>query len=198
MSLMAACWRAAVGQSFPLMVLLLLSGLWDDGFSWRGLGGQAAGTLLTWAILSGCWAASARLSLRRRARAVGIVLPAGALEEQQTQLLWAADRADDGWQDRVRERLTACERAFLVLEPARDEVTFRWRTGRREGQSVRGSLTFDALSGTVLLDVRGGEDHLGVAGLLKGAAFAAMCRIAGELGLTGSKGGRPSASCGRD
>lgn len=182
MRLVGACWRAAVGRTLPLVVVLLVSEVSNDGFSWGGLAGNA----LTWSILSLCWAGAAWGSLCRRARPVGIGLTVTALEEEQACPMWA----DEGDRNLVLDRLKACERAFLVLEPARDEVTFRWRTGRRPGQSVRGSLTFDPVAGTVLVDVRGGEDHLGVAGLFKGAAFVALCRIAGELGLTGDKGRR--------
>jgi hypothetical protein len=168
------------------MGVLLLFDIWDDGFSWRG---QVTSTLLAWTVVSGCWAGVAWLSLSRRARAAGVELSVAALEERQTRLLSAVP-ADEAWQDRIRERLAASKRAFLVLEPAPNEITFRWRTVRRSDLSVRGSLTFDPLAGTVLVEVRGGEEHMGAAGLHKGMAFIALCRIARELGLTGSKGRR--------
>ncbi|MFJ1610474.1 hypothetical protein ACIOHS_45300 [Streptomyces sp. NPDC088253] len=90
--------------------------------------------------------------------------------------------ASDGWQERVREKPAASERAFLVAEKGHEEIRFRWRPGRGN-QSVWGSMSFDAPSGDVVLDVRDGEGLLGVAGLGKGASFAAVCQIAGVAGL---------------
>lgn len=51
-----------------------------------------------------------------------------------------------------------------------------------------GSLAFDPATGTVLVDLRDGEGHLGVAGLRRGTAFVAVCQVAGELELTGAGG----------
>jgi hypothetical protein len=85
----------------------------------------------------------------------------------------------DGWQERVREKLAASERAFLVAEKGQEEIHFRWRPGWGK-QSVWGSMSFDAPSGDV---VRDGEGLLGVAGLGKGSSFAAVCQTAGATGL---------------
>ncbi|WP_406169215.1 hypothetical protein [Streptomyces sp. NBC_00996] len=49
-------------------------------------------------------------------------------------------------------------------------------------------MAFDATSGDVRLDVRDGEDLLGVAGLGKGSAFAAVCQMARAAGLSGADG----------
>jgi hypothetical protein len=120
-------------------------------------------------------------SLRRRAGAVGIPLSVEALDDRQTHVLRPVP-VSDGWQERVREKLAASERAFLVAEKGHEEIHFRWRPGRGK-QSVWGSMSFDAPSGDVVLDVRDGEGLLGVAGLGKGSSFAAVCQIAGVTGL---------------
>jgi hypothetical protein len=189
MSPAAACWRAGVAYLGPTMILLLLTSLWDDLSSWSVMAEDVVGWLLVWGIFSLGWAAVAWLLLRRRARAAGVRLDSEVFEERQTHLLWTPE-ADEGRLDGVRARLAACKRAFLVLEPAADEVTFRWRPGRHKDHSVRASLTFDAVSGTVLVEVKGGDGHLGVAGLRKGAAFLAVCQIARALGLVAAKGSR--------
>jgi hypothetical protein len=132
------------------------------------------------------------LLLRRRARGVGVPLSAGALDERQTHLLRTAP-VSDGWQERIRGELTASDRAFLVADVAekgREEIHFRWRPGRSD-RSVWGSMTFDAASGTVLLDVHDGEGLLGVAGLGKGASFVAVCQIARAGGLVAVEQVRP-------
>ncbi|MFI6486440.1 hypothetical protein [Streptomyces sp. NPDC050564] len=115
-------------------------------------------------------AALAVLSLRGRARGAGVPLSAEALDEHQRHVLRAMPLSE-GWQERVRDQLTACERAFLVAEKGREEIHFRWRPGRGD-RSVWGSMAFDATSGDVRLDVRDREGLLGVAGLGKGSAFA--------------------------
>lgn len=189
MSPAAACWRASATFFSPLMILPLLSSLWDDHHSWFAMGLDVVAMAVAWGVVSVVWAAVAWLLLRRRAAVAGVRLDAEAFEERQTRLLWSL-RADEGRQDQVRERLADCERAFLVLAPAADEITFRWRPGRRADHSVRASLTFDAVAGTVLVDVKGGDGHLGVAGLRKGTAFLAVCQIARTLGLVGAKGSR--------
>ncbi|MCX5363528.1 hypothetical protein OG864_33095 [Streptomyces sp. NBC_00124] len=164
----------------------MLLSLWDDHSSWSAMGQGVLASLAAWGAVSFVWAVVAWLLLKRRAWAAGVRLDPGVFEERQTHLL----RADAGRQDQVRERLAACERAFLVLEPAADAVTFRWRPGRRSDHSVRASLTFDAVAGTVLVDVKGGDGHTGVAGLRKGTAFLAVCQIARALGLVGTKASR--------
>ncbi|MEV7884592.1 hypothetical protein ACWD3I_01995 [Streptomyces sp. NPDC002817] len=189
MSPAAACWRASATFFSPLMILPVLSSLWDDHHSWSAMGLDLVGMAVAWGVVSLVWAAVAWLLLKRRARAAGVRLDAAAFEERQTHLLWSR-RADEGRQDQVRERLADCERAFLVLEPAADEITFRWRPGRDKDHSVRASLTFDAVAGTVLVDVKGGDGHKGVAGLSKGTAFLAVCQIARTLGLVGAKESR--------
>ncbi|WP_159038148.1 hypothetical protein [Streptomyces sp. WM6386] len=186
MSAAAVCWRASATFFGPLMILPVLLSLWDDHSSWSAVGQGVLASLAAWGAVSFAWAVVAWLLLKRRARAAGIRLDSGAFEERQTHLL----RSDEGGKDQVRVRLPACERAFLVLEPAADEVTFRWRPGRRSDHSVRASLTLDAVAGTVLVDVKGGDGHTGVAGLRKGTAFLAVCQIARTLGLVGAKDSR--------
>jgi len=87
-----------------------------------------------------------------------------------------------GRQERVRDELTASERAFPVAEKGREEIHFRWRPGRGV-QSVWASMSFDAPSENAVLDVRDEEGLLGVAGLGKGSSFAAVCQIARAAGL---------------
>ncbi|MFF4268928.1 hypothetical protein [Streptomyces sp. NPDC001536] len=183
MSPALACWRASATFFSPLMVLPVLMSLWNDHSSWSAAGEGVLASLAAWGAVSLGWAAVAWLLLKRRAWAAGVRLDSGAFQERQTHLLWV----DEGRQNQVRERLAACERAFLILEPAADEITFRWRPGRRPDHSVRASLTFDAVAGTVLVDVRGGDGHPGVAGLRKGTAFLTVCQIARALGLVGAK-----------
>ncbi|MFF3405976.1 hypothetical protein ACFYW8_07130 [Streptomyces sp. NPDC002742] len=153
----------------------------NDGFTWETVGETVLFKPLVWGILSLGLAAFAVRSLRRRARAAGIALSVGALDERQTHVLRPVSFSD-GWQERVREELVASERAFLVVGNFREEIRFRWRPGWGD-QSVRGVMSFDALSGDVVLDVRDGEGLLGVAGLGKGASFTAVCQIAGATGL---------------
>ncbi|WP_369246643.1 hypothetical protein [Streptomyces sp. R41] len=181
MRLLLACWRTVVGRLLPLAVTQLLIVLWQDGFTWASLGKQLASGLPAWGVVSLVAAAIGFLALGRRARASGLALSAGALDERQTHVLRAMP-VSEGWQERVRDRLTASERAFLVAEKGREEIHFRWRPGRGD-QSVWGSMAFDATSGDVRLDVRDGEGLLGVAGLGKGSAFAAVCQIARAAGL---------------
>ncbi|MEU6376580.1 hypothetical protein [Streptomyces sp. NPDC046909] len=188
MRLATACWRASAANAAPLMALSLLGSLWDDRSTWSGMAQDVVAMAGAWGAVSLVWAVLAWLLLGRRARRAGVGLSVDALEERQTHLLWPAG-PDENLPERIRERLASSDRAFLVLEPAQDELTFRWRpVGRRSDQSVRVSLTFEELAGTVLVDIRGGEHHLGVAGLHKGTAFVALSQIAVTLGLTGGKG----------
>jgi hypothetical protein len=181
MRLLMACWGAVAVRCVPLAGIQLAIVLLQDGFTWEAPGS----TVLAWAAVSFVAAGAGVLALWRRARASGLALSAEALDERQTHLLRAASVAD-GWQERVRDELTASKRALLVAERGHEEIHFRWRPGRAD-QSVRGSMAFDATAGTVLLDVRDGEGLLGVAGLGKGSAFAAACQIARAAGLEPSR-----------
>lgn len=189
MRLLLLCWRSAMARCSPLMITQVVMTVWQDDFSWTGTLEKILTAAEAWGAVGLAVASVAWLLLYRRARAAGIELSAQALDERQAHLLWATG-TDEGWQDRVREQLASSERAYLLLEPARDELTFRWRPGRHADHTVRASLTFDALAGTVLVDVRGGEGHLGVAGLTGAPAFIAMSQIAVAVGLTGRKDGR--------
>ncbi|SNX58510.1 hypothetical protein SAMN06272735_3006 [Streptomyces sp. TLI_55] len=195
MKLLLACWRAAVDIQSPLMVVQLLVGLVDDGFTWSNLGRELVTALLTWGTLSLLWAVLVWAWLRRRSRTAGLAFSAHVLDERQSHLLRSADLSD-GWQQRIRDRLTSSDRAFLIAgkgpeiaDKGQEEVRFLWRPGRRADDSVHGSLSFDAAAGTVRVDLREGERHLGVAGLRKGTSYVAMCQVARELELRGTAAG---------
>ncbi|MCT9104564.1 hypothetical protein ACFWD7_57620 [Streptomyces mirabilis] len=179
--LLMACWRAAAAKCVPVALTMMLIDLVNDGFTWDSVSGELVFIPLIWGILTFATAAVGVRSLRRRAGAAGIPLSVEALDDRQTHVLRPVP-VSDGWQERVREKLAASERAFLVAEKGQEEVHFRWRPGRGK-QSVWGSMSFEAPSGDVVLDVRDGEGLLGVAGLGKGSSFAAVCQIAGATGL---------------
>jgi hypothetical protein len=179
--LLTACWRAAVARYAPMALALTVIDFVSDGFTWDSVREAVGVVLLVLAVLSLGAAAFAVRSLRQRARAAGIALSAGALDDRQTHVLRPV-LLSDGWQERVREELMASERSFLVAEKGREEIHFRWRPWRGE-ESVWGSMSFDAPSGGVVLDVRDGEGLRGVVGLGKGSVFAAVCQIAGATGL---------------
>jgi len=209
MKLLLACWRAAVTIQSPLIVVQLLAGLVDHGFTWSNLGRQLVTALLAWGTVSLLWAALVWAWLRRRSRTAGLAFSERVLDDRQTHLLRSAD-VSDGWQQRTRDRLTSSDRAFLIVGKGREaagksqevagkgqeaagkgreEIRFRWRPGRRADHSVHGSLSFDAAAGTVLVDLREGDHHLGVAGLRKGTSYVAMCQLARELELRGTAAG---------
>lgn len=179
--LLMVCWRVAAAQCVPLALIMTFIDLVNDGLTWDSVSGELVFTPLTWGILTFAVAVGGVWSLRRRAGATGIPLSVEALDDRQTHVLRPVP-VSDGWQERVREKLAASERVFLVAEKGQEEIHFRWRPGWGK-QSVWGSMSFDAPSGDVVLDVRDGEGLLGVAGLGKGSSFAAVCQIAGATGL---------------
>ncbi|MET7777804.1 hypothetical protein ABZU94_22270 [Streptomyces mirabilis] len=181
MKLLMACWRAAAAKCVPLALTMMFIDLVNDGFTWDSVSDEVVFRPLTWGIITLAVAAVGVWSLRRRAGAVGIPLSVEALDDRQTHVLRPVP-VSDGWRERVSEELAASKRAFLVAEKGHEEVHFRWRPGRGK-QSVWGSMSFDAPSGEVVLDVRDGEGLLGVAGLGKGSSFTAVCQIAGATGL---------------
>ena len=130
MRLLLLCWRSAMSRCTPLMIVQVVMTVWQDDFSWTGVLEKILAAAVAWGTVGLAVAMVAWLLLYRRARAAGIELSAQALDERQAHLLWET-RPDEGGLDRVRERLTSSERAYLLLEPARDELTFRWRPGRR-------------------------------------------------------------------
>lgn len=178
-----ACWRSAAARCTPVMCVMLVFGLWQDGFTWGAVGEEVVSSVLVWGAVSLVWAAVGCLTLAKLARGAGVELSARALDERQIHSLRTTG-VSDGWQERVRGELTASDRAFLVAERGREELRFRWRPGRLD-RSVWGSLAFDADSGTALLDIRDGEGNSGVAGLRKGASFVAVCQTARVVGLAG-------------
>jgi hypothetical protein len=179
--LLTGFWRAAAVKLLPALLLLSAMDFVDDGLTWHSVGETLVVRPLTWVVMTLGWAAVGMWSLRRRARAAGVAVSAEALDDRQKHVL-RPTRVQDGWQERVREQLAASERSFLVAGKGREEIRFRWRPGRLD-RSVRGSMSFDEPSGGVVLDVHDGEGLLGVAGLGKGAAFAALCQMAGATGL---------------
>lgn len=145
---------------------------------------EAVGVLavnVVWAV-----AVATRPSLRRRARTAGIPLTPDVLARRQIRQLRVL-RPTVGWSDRMRTELKASGRVSVTAEKGREEIWFHWRPGRRR-HTVWGSITFDEASGTVVLDLREGAAYTGVSGLRRGAAFVALCQVAGELGLVGSVG----------
>lgn len=183
-----ACWRSAAAQCTPVMCVKLVLDLWRDGFTWGAVGEDVVSSVLVWGAVSLVWAAVGCLKLAKLARGAGVELSVRALDERQIRSLRTVG-VSDGWQERVRDELTASDRAFLVAERGREEISFRWRPGRVD-RSVWGSLAFGADSGTVLLDIRDGEGNSGVAGLRKGASFVAVCQIARVVASAGVEGDR--------
>ncbi|MEU6274368.1 hypothetical protein ABZ871_18465 [Streptomyces populi] len=181
MKLLMEFWRAAAVKFVPAMLLLSAMDFVDEGLTWHSVGGTLVLRPLLWAVMSLGWAAVGMRLLRRRARAAGVALSAEALDDRQKHVL-RPTRVQDGWQERVRERLAASERSSLVVERGSGEIRFRWRPGRLD-RSVRGSMSFDEPSGAVVLDVHGDETLPGVAGLGKGAAFTALCQMVRATGL---------------
>ncbi|WP_405879797.1 hypothetical protein OG747_14885 [Streptomyces sp. NBC_01384] len=179
--LLMACWRAAAARCVSPALTMSFIDLGNDGFTWESVSQKVVFSPLVWGILTLPVAALGVWSLRRRAGAAGIALSASALDDRQTHVLRPV-LVSDGWQDRVREELATSERAFLVAEKGDEEIHFRWRPGRGK-QSVWGSMSFDAPSGDVVLDVRDEEGLLGVSGLGKGVSFVAVCQIARATGL---------------
>ncbi|WP_405887808.1 hypothetical protein OG762_14860 [Streptomyces sp. NBC_01136] len=179
--LLMACWRAAAAKCVSLALTMMFIDLVNDGFTWESVSHEVVFSPLVWGILTLPVAVLGVWSLRRRAGAAGIALSASALDDRQTHVLRPVP-VSDGWQDRVRDELAAAERAFFVAEKGDEEIHFRWRPGRGK-QSVWGSMSFDAPSGDVVLDVRDEEGLLGVAGLGKGVSFVAVCQIARATGL---------------
>ncbi|WP_405993260.1 hypothetical protein [Streptomyces sp. NBC_00986] len=180
MKVWAGCWReAACAVAVPVVIRVGFE-LWDrGGLAWSTAGELAA----TWAAASVVWAAVAWQSLRHRARRSGITLTPDALAARQTRQLRAL-RPSVGWSDRMRTELKASDRASVTAEKGSEETWFHWRPGRRN-RTVWGSIAFDEVSGTVVLDLRDEEMS---AGLRKGSSFVAVCQVAGVLGLVGVEG----------
>ena len=176
----AGCWReAACAVAVPVVIRAGFE-LWDrGGIAWSTAGELAA----TWAAASVVWAVVAWLSLRHRARGSGLTLTPDALAARQTRQLRVL-RPSVGWSDRMRTELKASDRASVTAEKGREEIWFHWRPGWRR-RTVWGSIAFDEVSGTVVLDLR---DEEMAGGLRKGASFVAMCQVAGVLGLVGVEG----------
>ncbi|MEV8538941.1 hypothetical protein [Streptomyces sp. NPDC051572] len=183
MRVLVGCWREAACVVAVPVVIRVGFELWDRG----GLAWSAAGELAaTWAAASVVWAAVAWLSLRHRARRSGITLTPDALAARQTRQLRVL-RPSVGWSDRMRMELRASDRAAVTAEKGREKIWFHWRPGRRS-RTVWGSIAFDEVSGTVLLDLRAGAAHTGSSGLRRGASFVALCQVAGGLGLMEGEG----------
>ncbi|MET7570818.1 hypothetical protein ABZT04_20310 [Streptomyces sp. NPDC005492] len=182
MRVLVGCWRAAVSLIVGIAVLQVFVDIWDEGgFVWSDAGKDS----VAWSACTVVWAAVAWLSLRHRSRAAGVPLAPEALADRQTHQLRVL-RPSEGWPDRMLAELKASDRVVVTAEKGREEIWFRWRLGRRRNM-VWGSIAFDDASGAVLLDMREEEGAMGVAGLRKGAAFVAVCQIAGVLGLGGAQ-----------
>jgi hypothetical protein len=177
------CWRDVLAMiAVPVLIEVGVE-LWDqDGYVWGNAGRDA----LVWVAISAVWAALAWRSLRRRARTAGVALTPDALADRQTRQLRVL-RPSVGWSDRMRTELKTSDRASVTAEKGREEIWFHWRPGRRR-LTVWGSIAFDENAGTVLVDLREEEVRLGVSGMRRGASFAALCQLAGGLGLVGVEG----------
>jgi len=179
----AGCWREAACVIAVPAVIRVGFELWDQGGrAWGAIGGVVA----AWVAVSVVWAAAAWLLLRRRARTAGIALTSDALAGRQTRQLRVLRRSV-GWPDRMRTELKASDRASVTAEKGREEIWFHWRPGRRN-RTVWGSIAFDDVSGTVVLDLRASGAYTGSSGLRRGASFVALCQVAGELGLVEGEG----------
>ncbi|WP_329350851.1 hypothetical protein OG226_32050 [Streptomyces sp. NBC_01261] len=179
MRVLVGCWREAAGGFGAVLgtVEMLRVALGQDGITWA----EAGEDVVLWAAVSVVWAVVTSLSLRRRARTVGVAFTPDVLADRQTRQLRAL-QPSVGWSDRMGAELKASDRVAVTAEKGREEIWFRWRPGRH-GHTVWGSITFDEPSGTVLLDLREGEAYTGISGVRRGVSFVALCQLAQGLGL---------------
>ncbi|MFJ9627814.1 hypothetical protein ACIQPR_16690 [Streptomyces sp. NPDC091280] len=181
MKVWVGCWREAAGAlAVPALIQVGLR-LWDRDLAW----GAAIESAAAWAAVGAVWAAVTWLALRLRAHRSGITLAPDALATHQTRRLRVL-RPSVGWPDRLRTELGSSDRAFVTAEKGREEIWFHWRPGRRN-RTVWGSIAFEETTGTVRLDLRASGAYTGSSGLRQGAAFMALCQVAGELGLAGTE-----------
>ncbi|MFG2936196.1 hypothetical protein [Streptomyces sp. NPDC048282] len=161
--------RGACGDAVGPVLTLCVLDLVDQGFSLtilRHLAGYAV-VFFAFALL---WAGCRTGLLVRRARVLGVEAGERLLDITQTHTLTGVPF------DQVRAELGAARRASDVGDG--NPVDFRWRLYRTR-LSVDGSVTFDDASGEARVEVRAPE-HLG-SGVLRGAAFTALCQIVRTL-----------------
>ncbi|MFJ3770477.1 hypothetical protein ACIPX0_02130 [Streptomyces sp. NPDC090075] len=159
---------ACADFTVPILTLCVLD-LVDEGFSLTTLR-DMAGYPLAWLGLSLLWAGGRTGLLVRRARDLGVEAGEQLLDTTQNHTLTGIPF------DRVRAELGATRRASDVGDG--NPVDFRWRLYRTR-LSAAGSVTVDDASGEALVEVRASE-HLG-SGILRGAAFTALCQIVRTL-----------------
>lgn len=191
---MVGCWREAAGGFGAVLgtVEMLRVALGQDGITWA----EAGEDVVLWAAVSVVWAVVTSLSLRRRARTVGVAFTPDVLADRQTRQLRAL-RPSVGWSDRMRAELKASDRVAVTAEKGREEIWFRWRPGRH-GHTVWGSITFDEPSGTVLLDLREGEAYTGISGVRRGCHSSRCVNWPRGWGWWRPKrADRPARICGR-
>ncbi|WP_327315112.1 hypothetical protein [Streptomyces sp. NBC_01235] len=150
--LVLACWRTALANCLPLMLIQLLMQLWDEGLGWDNVR-SCLGIPSAWAVICLVWAVVACLALARRARGTGLPVTLKALEETQVVTV-------PGDLSRIRDALRAAERASDVVEAPDGDIAFLWRPLRGKGR-VPGMLSRDEASGETRVEVRAGDGHRG-------------------------------------
>ncbi|MFG2961713.1 hypothetical protein ACGFZS_00365 [Streptomyces sp. NPDC048288] len=161
--------RGACGDSVgPLLTLCVLE-LVDEGFSPTTLR-HLAGYPVVFLALALLWAGCRTGLLVRRARGLGVEAGDRLLDATQSHTLTGVPF------DRIRAELGAARRASDVGDG--NPVDFRWRLYRTR-LFAPASVTFDDSSGEARVEVRASE-HLG-SGILRGAAFTALCQIVRTL-----------------
>lgn len=166
---MLRLWLSAFVSFVPLMVIMALVRIADDGFA-RPSFGEWAPVPVMWAVLGLLEALYVYVALSRRARGTGIPVTVEALAEMQERTFPAGRAA------RLRTVLDSSERAFAVV--GRERLEFR-RRSLRGRQSVAGSVTYDASSGEgeARVRIRAGEDLPGRQGVRRASAFVALCQM---------------------
>lgn len=161
--------RGAGGDAaVPILTAYVLD-LVDAGLSLTALR-HVVGYAVFWLAFSLLWAGWRTRSLVRRARGLGVEAGEQLLDTAQSHTLTGIPF------DRVRAELGAARRASDVGDG--NPVGFRWRLYRTR-LAAQGSVTFDDASGEARVEVRA-PDHLG-SGILRGAAFTALCQIVRTL-----------------
>ncbi|MFI2200925.1 hypothetical protein ACH47Z_09145 [Streptomyces sp. NPDC020192] len=174
--LLGKLWLATMAGFLPLMVLMPLKIVVNDGLSWATAGEVALQPFVT-AFVSLLLALYVHGTLLRRARGTGIPVTAQALAPTQEHTV-PSDRAV-----RLRSGLSTSDRAWDVVSG--DQLHFRWRPfrGRR---SVMGSVTFDETSGEGCLRLEADKALMGRPGLRGASAFVALCQIVRLVGQDAS------------
>ncbi|WP_145969071.1 hypothetical protein [Streptomyces hyaluromycini] len=159
--------RSALGD-FAVPILTLC--IFDEGFSWTTVARAMAGYPLAWIVLSLLWAGWRTGSLVRRARGLGVEATEKVLDDTQAHTVTGIPI------DRIRAELAAARQVSDLADG--NPVRFRWHPYRSR-VSVEASVAYDDTSGEARIEVRTSGNL--ESGLFRGAAFTALCRIAGTL-----------------